>query len=108
MALLADFLNVVDQADMGKAPNMTQLTICTVAETSESTIPAHAMNSMLDPGIGIDSQRVAACGGYNLLFVAKTMSKWIAATAEYVSTEVAAPTASQPWLRTVIVKVKRR
>ena len=54
MALLVDLLNVVDQAIIGRAPNMTLLTMVKLRTTSGLPTPAHAMNGMLAPGIGRD------------------------------------------------------
>ena len=44
IALLADFLNVVDQAAIDKAPNMTLVNMRTIIVTSGSRAPAQAIN----------------------------------------------------------------
>lgn len=82
IALLVDLLNVVDQAAVGSAPNMTLLTIDKVKTTSGSSTPAHAANGMLEPGTGRNSQWVFAFGRFVLLFVAKRMIIWMAAIPE--------------------------
>ena len=57
MALLADLLNVIDQATMGRAPSIMQLTTPLIMKISGSMIPAHARNGALEPGTGKHSQR---------------------------------------------------
>lgn len=81
-ALLVDLLNVVDKATIGRAPNMTLLTMVILRTTSGSLTPAHVTNGMFPPGIGRHSLRDFAFGRLSLLFVAKRMIKWMAAAPE--------------------------
>lgn len=82
IALFVDFLNVFDQAAMGRAPSMTLVSMITVPSMSGSSTPAHARNGAFVLGTNIDSQCDFAFGKLALLFVAKRTIKWIAATPE--------------------------
>ncbi len=82
ITLLVDLLNVVDQASIGRAPNMTLPTMVILGSRSRSVTPAHAKNGVLAPGMGRDSQCDFAFGTFSLLFVVKRMIKWMAATPE--------------------------
>ena len=82
IALLADLLNVVDQATIGRAPNITLLTMVILRPVSGSETPAHATNGVLAPKMGRDSQCDFAFCKSSLSFVAKRTIIWIAATPE--------------------------
>ena len=82
IALLDDLLNVVDQATIGTAPNITLLTMVILSPTSGLSTPAHATNGMLAPKVGRDSQCDFPFCRFSLLFVAKRTIRWRAATPE--------------------------
>jgi len=78
--LLVDCRNVVDHTAMGRAPSMALLTIFMERLVSGSMMLVHARNEASALGTGIDSQRDNFWGILNLLFVAKRMTRWMAAT----------------------------
>ena len=75
IGLFEDLLNLVDQATIGKEPNITFVNIVKLGQISGSTTPLHARKGVLEPLIGIDRQCVLCSDNRNLLFVAKSMTR---------------------------------
>ena len=80
--LFEDSLNVVDQAIMGREPNIKLVNIVKLGQISGLRTPLHAWKGVLEPLIGIDRQCVFCSNNRNPLFVARSITRWMAATPE--------------------------